>query len=89
MTDDALEILNRIRPVRPAAPRPAQIAPSQYIDHDFREAASEAHTRALQLRTEARRDAAIVVARARERGGLAPAAWSALDADTIFLFLNF
>jgi hypothetical protein len=69
---------------RPAAPGPG----GEPIDTDMRGAAAEVHNRAIQLRSAARQDATIVVARARERGGFQATVWSAFDADAVHLITD-
>jgi hypothetical protein len=58
------------------------------VEGDIRSTANEVHSRALALRTAARQDATIVVARARERGGASPTSWSAFDADAVHLITD-
>jgi hypothetical protein len=51
---------------------------------DMRQAAATVHqSRALELRTQARRDAAIVVSRARERAGIQRTVWTGHDVDVL------
>jgi hypothetical protein len=69
---------------RPPAPQPG----AEVVESEIRGAAAEVHSRALQLRTAARQDATIVVARARERGGFLPTGWTAFDADAVHLITD-
>jgi hypothetical protein len=81
------------RPERPFATIPdrpplREIArretPLSDTESDMRRIAIETHQRSISIRSEARRDAMIVVSRARERRGPTNAqVWSALEADTI------
>jgi hypothetical protein len=72
----------RSLPARPLAPRQSD------VEREMSNAATEVHNRALALRTAARQDASIVVARARERGGASPTSWSAFDADAVHLITD-
>lgn len=54
------------------------------VEADMKGAASSIDgARSLNMRTQARRDALIVMSRARERGGRPATHWSGLDADTL------
>jgi hypothetical protein len=75
--------------VRPLLrPNIARLTDGQGVESDIRSTANEIHNRALALRTAARQDATIVVARARERGGASPTSWSAFDADAVHLITD-
>jgi|SRR5882672_9118860 len=58
------------------------------VESDMRSTANDVHNRALALRTAARQDATIVVARARERAGAKATVWSAFDADAVHLITD-
>ena len=74
--------------VRPMRPIVSRALAAEGMESDFRSTANEVHNRALTLRTAARQDATIVVARARERGGAKPTVWSAFDADAVHLITD-
>jgi hypothetical protein len=69
------------RPLRPTLPRDPVV-------EDVGAQVREIHNKAIMLRTAARQDATIVVARARERGGAKSTAWSAFDADAVHLITD-
>jgi hypothetical protein len=66
----------------------AQMVSDGAMAEEIRASANATHSKAMELRTAARRDAIVAVARARERRGAPPAAWTAFDADAVFLFAD-
>jgi hypothetical protein len=92
MTDDTNEPhpISNFRTLREAARRPgaeAAIAASEAgtTEEHMRKAAQEVHVKSIALRTAARQDAVVVVARARERRGETGANWTPADADAMHL----
>jgi hypothetical protein len=81
MSDDR----GMIRPMRPAI---RTVLGAEALEGDMAAAANDIHNKAIQMRTAARQDATIIVARARERGGASPTAWSAFDADAVHLITD-
>jgi hypothetical protein len=81
---------DRVSPLRrPVIPTIGSAQSAQAMEREMAtETATIAHNRTLALRTAARQDATIVVARARERGGASPTSWSAFDADAVHLITD-
>jgi hypothetical protein len=73
---------------QPARPLPRLPGRGQAVEEDVGAEVREIHNKAIMMRTAARQDATIVVARARERGGSKPTAWSAFDADAVHLITD-
>ena len=71
-------------------PRPLSrpTLPKDPVVEDVGAQVREIHNKAIMMRTAARQDASIVVARARERGGAKATAWSAFDADAVHLITD-
>ena len=76
-------------------PRPLQMSEAQHqmvsdgaMAEEIRTSANATHARAMELRSAARRDAIVAVARARERRGAPATAWTAFDSDAVFLFAD-
>jgi hypothetical protein len=63
-------------------------APEGALAEDIRASATASHSKAIEQRTAARRDAVVTVARARERRGAPATAWTAFDSDAVFLFAD-
>jgi hypothetical protein len=60
----------------------------QGVEDDVGVQVREIHNKAIMMRTAARQDATIVVARARARSGASPVAWSSFDADAVHLIAD-
>lgn len=58
------------------------------VEDDMQQEIEKEHARAIELRTEARRDAIVMVARARQRIGADPTTYTALDADTVHVITD-
>jgi hypothetical protein len=71
-----------------AVRRPILPGRGQAVEEDVGDKVREIHNKAIMMRTAARQDATIVVARARERGGSHPTSWSAFDADAVHLITD-
>ena len=91
MTDDpnnAALIDARFRARPRMSEQDHQMVSDGVMAEDIRASANATHAKAMELRTAARRDAIVSVARARERRGAPPSDWTAFDADAVFLFAD-
>jgi hypothetical protein len=77
---DGPRVIPSLRPVLPVR--------NTAFEDDMNQTVREIHNKSIAMRTAARQDATIVVARARERGGASPTAWSAFDADAVHLITD-